>query len=63
MTGIKSNEEWEWKVKDAANVLMRSQEIYADKKLLKAARAELIKRRAAIAVTLGKSPGAAVKGK
>ena len=47
-----SAEEWRWKVQSAADTLLEAQKIQTDAKLLKAARAELRKRQAAIAKAL-----------
>ena len=47
-----SAEEWEWKVRSAADTLLEAQKIQTDSKLLKAARAELRKRQKAIDAAL-----------
>ena len=47
-----SADDWKWEVESAADVLVKAQKIQADPKLLKAARAELRKRQAAIAKAL-----------
>ena len=51
-----TDQEWEWKVESAADTLMRAREIEADKKLHKAALAELAKRRTALDKALGSHP-------
>ena len=45
-------EEWKWGVESAADALTKAKEIQANPKLLKAARAELRKRRKAIDAAL-----------
>ena len=47
-----SADDWKWEVESAADALVKAQKIQADPKLLKAARAELRKRQAAIAKAL-----------
>ena len=47
-------EEWRWKVESAAGTLIEAEKIKKDKKLLKAARAELKKRQAATDAALAK---------
>lgn len=47
MVGPKTDRQWE--IDDAANTLIRAEEIRTDKKLLKSAKNELVKRSKAIA--------------
>ena len=50
-TPAMTSDDWKWKVRDAADTLLRAQEVQRDKKLMVAVRKELAKRQKEITAT------------
>jgi hypothetical protein len=55
IASTQAQEEWKWKVESAANTLMEAEKIKKDKKLLRAARAELKKKAAEATAAIAKT--------